>query len=121
MFYAVIYDETSGAPLNCRWVRQFRIPLDWLLSFFDRNKFIERHYSLQSYLRLGDNIAITTDASPFGVGGVLEVDSHIVAFFSDQVNRHPLPDSCWTQLRFNDYPFKWSGCLIRFMTQIATC
>ena len=86
MFYAVIHGDPGGAPLNCRWVSQIRIPLDWLIAFFRGSPgTLERHFALDAYLRLGDQIRITTDACPHGLGAVLECNHQVVSFFSHQV------------------------------------
>ena len=46
-------------------------------AFLDENVgTLERHFSLQTHLRQGDRIVITTDASPYGIGG---------SYFSDRI------------------------------------
>ena len=85
-FYAAIYAEPGDAPANCRWVKQFRIPLNWILAFLRGSPGdVERVYTLEAYLRRGDRIVITTDASPYGIGGVLEIESQVVSFFGDRI------------------------------------
>ena len=86
MFYAAIHGDPGGAPPNCRWVSQFRIPLDWIIAFLRGNPgSLERHYSLEAYLRRGDKLVLTTDACPHGIGAVLELNYVIVSYFSHQV------------------------------------
>eukprot|EP00971_Amphidinium_carterae_P068298 1352451-Amphidinium_carterae.1 len=40
-----------------------------------------RTWSVQVHAGLGDNVIITVDASPFGMGGVLQVNGQYIAFF----------------------------------------
>jgi len=86
MFYAVLYAEPAGAPPNCRWVQQFRIPLAWILAFLAGNRGeLERRFTVDAHLRRGPRLTITTDASPYGLGAVLELNGDIVAWFSSDI------------------------------------
>ena len=88
MFYACIHSEPGDAPPGCRWVSQIRVPLMWIRAFLQGTSGnLVRTFTLEAYLRLGDSIVITTDASPYGIGGVLEINSQIVSYFGDRV--HP--------------------------------
>ena len=87
MFFAAIHAPVGDAPANCRWVRQIAVPLRWIRAFLDRNSGnLHRDFSLDTHLRRGKRIRITTDACPYGLGGVLEVDDIIVSFFSSPLS-----------------------------------
>ena len=86
MLYAVIHGPAPDGMHNCRWVRQIHAPLHWLIAFLSGvSGNLERKYTVDSYLRKGDSIVITTDASPYGIGGVLEVNGKIISFFADRI------------------------------------
>ena len=46
---------------------------------------MKRTLHVDSYLRRGPKIVITTDASPYGIGGIISVDGMITGYFSDKV------------------------------------
>ena len=69
-------------------MKQIRIPLCWIRAFVrGAPADLERRFTVDAHLRLGARITITTDASPFGIGGILEVNDSIVASFADRI--HP--------------------------------
>ena len=87
MLYGAIYAPPGDAPAGCRWVRQCIIPLQWILAFFaGTSGQLERFFTLDAYLRIGYSVVITTDASPWGLGAVLEFDGKIVAYFASPIN-----------------------------------
>ncbi len=80
----IMSDSDSGAPLNCRWVKQVQVPISWIIAFLrGTHGDLVRHLTLDGYLRRGRHIVITTDPSPFGIGAVLEIDGNIVSWLSD--------------------------------------
>ena len=89
MMYAALYKyEDSG---NCArgfcWRRQIQTPIDWIRAFLAENHGnLRRVFTVDSYLRRGVPISITTDASPFGIGAVLEVGGSLTSFFSDSLS-----------------------------------
>ena len=86
MCYAVIHGPGGEAPVNCRWTKQLQTPLLWIQAFLSEQVGdLVRHFSVDSFLRRGQRITITTDASPYGIGGVLELDGVISSFFGDRV------------------------------------
>ena len=77
-------------PDHMVFTKQIRHSLLWLLAFFS-NQFgpLERHFPLQ----LNDQhsvLHISTDASPWGLGGVLVVDGKIESYFFDKLTSHDL-------------------------------
>ena len=91
MLYAAVHtpDTSGGCPKGCCWFRQIAIPVGWIRTFLAENPGdIRRIFTLSSYLRHGDLVSITTDASPFGIGAILETGGNIVAFFSDTFSVH---------------------------------
>ena len=89
MLYAVIQSDTIGqAPLGCRWTKQAQVPLRWLQAFLAKQSGnLSRRISLDSYLRRGPFVCITTDASPFGLGAILEIGGDLIAWFGIPVNQ----------------------------------
>ena len=86
MFYSALHHpETSGnCPSNCCWCRQIQIPLDWISAFLAQHPGdITRTFTLDAHLRRGLPIAITTDASQYGIRAVLEEGPTLVAHLSD--------------------------------------
>ena len=94
MFYGAIYQENTDAPPGCIWTRQIMIPLTLIKAFLAENVgSLQRHFSLQTHLRKGDLLTITTDASPHGIGGILQSNGAIVSYFADKIcdtDRHVL-------------------------------
>ena len=87
MLYAAIHSPASGAPHNCVWRKQIDIPLAWIRAFLQQTQGqLIREFSLQSFLRRGLKHTITTDASPWGLGAVLEIDNQIVSCIADQIH-----------------------------------
>ena len=89
MFYAAIHAPSGNAPQNCVWRAQILIPLDWLIAFMQQaNGPIVRSFDLSAYNRTGDRVVITTDAPPYGFGGVLQINERIVSYFADTLQPH---------------------------------
>ena len=96
----LLKDQPSNAPKNCCWLTAIRTPLLWLLAFLKGEHLrIERVFTLSDYLRLGRPVAITTDASPWGLGGVLTISNMPVAYFSSPISSH---DETIHQLQIGD-------------------
>ena len=88
MLYKAITTEAKGEPCNCRWVDRCRIPVHWIWQFLTSTSGnLVRRFTLDAYLRRGTVVRITTDASPWGIGGVLEEDNVIVSWFSSGVSK----------------------------------
>ena len=84
MYGAVQADEVGGAPVGCRFVRQIVAPPTWLRAFLDEvSGNLVRKFPLRSHLRRVRSVVLTTDASIYGVGAVLEVDGAVIEYFHD--------------------------------------
>ena len=44
-----------------------------------------RTYDISTYMRLGDKVELTTDASPWGEGGYLSINRVITSYFAEAV------------------------------------
>ena len=78
-------ESRSGVPEHYCWIKQVLVPVDLLLVFLGEvsgNLF--RRLSFASYLQRGPKVALTTDASPYGIGAVLETDGHLTGSFSNK-------------------------------------
>ena len=83
MLYGAMCNTQSRAPNNCVWRQQIEVPVRWIVAFLKgRTGNLERTLSVDTYFRRGASVVITTDASPYGLGGILEENGHITSFFS---------------------------------------
>ena len=79
--YAALHsDKGSKASI---WTKQVQPALVWLLTLLKEEGYIlERKYELSSFLGQGKHVVLELDASPWGLGGVLIIDSSISSWFS---------------------------------------
>ena len=87
MLYGALHDtRPSGAPEGCIWTKQIDQPLDWIWCFLAGHKgAIVRTMQVDSHFRRGVRIDITTDASPWGIGGFLCIDGVAAEYFYEPV------------------------------------
>ena len=84
MLYGALY---ASDPSNCRpgliWTKQIQIPLDWISIFLqEHGGDLIRTMNTDSHFRRGVKIEITTDASPYGIGGFICIDGQPVEYFA---------------------------------------
>jgi hypothetical protein len=85
--------ERGGAPPpGCIWTKQIARAVQWMRTFICRGRNAQRSaagitrvWLLESYLGRGPKISITFDASPFGLGAVLQIDGRIVRYFANRL------------------------------------
>jgi hypothetical protein len=71
---------------QCIWRTQIAADLHWLQAFLKGcSGSLIRKFTVDTYHNRGRNIAITTDASPWGIGAWLSIDNVIVDYFADEV------------------------------------
>ena len=88
--YGVLYNtDSSRAPNNCFWTRQWRHVSFWIKALLEMNpdKFC-REYRVANFFGNALQIRITTDASPWGLGGHLGIGDNVLAYFSSPVSKH---------------------------------
>lgn len=86
--YAALYETNTRAPPGCVWVKQIYHSLQWLLCFLAGEQGgIIRKYSLAHYLRLGPQVRITWDASPYGMGATLEFNGVFKEYFTIPISQ----------------------------------
>ena len=75
--------KRSWAPKGMLWTRQIRQSLRWVSTFLQgpQDK-LSRTWSFEEFESIKRVVTITLDASPWGLGGVLQIDGVIVAYFS---------------------------------------
>ena len=78
--YGALYAEPEsaapGCPPSCVWLRMIQGPLDWLQAFFRQAVGNLRvTYDPSAWASVGPPVRIWTDASPWGMGGVLIRDA----------------------------------------------
>ena len=87
MLYGAVHGPASIAPANCCWLHQILVPLTWIQAVLKSvDGELERRFTLEAYLRQGAKLTITTDASPYGLGAVLEQNGQIVSFFASAIS-----------------------------------
>jgi hypothetical protein len=85
--WAAISSDPAGAPHNCIWVKQISVSLHWIGAFLDgASGSLQRTFSREAYLGAGVFVQITLDASPWGLGGVLQEDGETVSWFASALS-----------------------------------
>ena len=85
-FWAALTLETSMHVQNCIWVKQIAPALYWLRAFLKREQgVIERTFTLDAHYNRLLCLEITTDASPWGIGGWVALNHQPLAWFSGKV------------------------------------
>ena len=89
MLWAALYAPplASQAPAGCIWVAQIREPLSWFAAFWasPTSANLVRQFGIEAHFNRGKEIMIYVDASPYGLGAWLSVESRPVEFFSDKI------------------------------------
>ena len=76
-------DSVSKAPAGMVWTKQWAHTRAWLQRLLNgEGQVLQREYRVDRYFRRGQQIRIVTDASPWGIGGYLAVDTIIHKYFS---------------------------------------
>jgi hypothetical protein len=71
---------------SCVWTKQVQHVFQWIQAFLDLHLgSIHRNYTLEAFRGAGDQVLITTDASPWGLGGTLEINGKILSYFANAV------------------------------------
>ena len=75
--------DGGSAPPNCIWISQIKSALAWLDLFLSGVRgTLVRTFSMDTWSNVAKPILITLDASPWGLGGIIEEQGNIVSFFS---------------------------------------
>lgn len=86
--YVALHTEDSRAPSGCIWTKQVRHTLVWLLTFLkDELAGIRRKYTVRCITNKLPLVTIAWDASPFGMGGTLQLDGVIVEYFAIEISK----------------------------------
>ena len=88
------------------WVKQFTGSLTWLAAFFALEPCrLSRSFVLRDHLSRGPRTRIITDASPWGLGGVVSVEHRILGWFTSELDHRdsrrygvPLGDAAEQQI-----------------------
>eukprot|EP00435_Cladocopium_sp_Y103_P050142 s2443_g15.t1 len=84
--YVALHADQSQAPRGCVWTKQIAHSVHWLRVFLSGEKAgIIRCYTLEAFNNKGPEIIITWDASPYGMGGTLQVQGTYVEFFASKI------------------------------------
>ena len=68
------------------WTVQIMSSLLWIIEFLTNSQsMLVRRFDLDSYLQIGPRILMTLDASPWGIGGILEIDGVIKSYFAEGI------------------------------------
>eukprot|EP00435_Cladocopium_sp_Y103_P038136 s490_g10.t1 len=88
--YGVLHKPTkTKAPPNCLWTKQWQHVTTWVLGLLgqESGKPLLREYRLLHYYGQGLIIRITTDACPWGLGGVLTIGNATLACFESALTK----------------------------------
>ncbi len=78
-------EDVSRAPSGQIWVKQIASSISWLLSFIlEFQGTLVRRFKANAHARTGDAITMTFYASPWGAGGILEVDGCARRWFASK-------------------------------------
>ena len=81
--WAPLTAPSSGAPHNCVWVRQIPVSVHWIRAFLEGSSgSLHRNFCLDTYMGAGMFVELTLDASPWGLGGILQENGQIVSWFA---------------------------------------
>lgn len=81
--YTALHAEQTNAPRECIWSKQIEPAVRWLRTFLAGEMAgIQRIFSLDVFKGGGPEIVITWDASPFGMGGTLQMAGEFLEFFA---------------------------------------
>ena len=76
----------SNAPMNTVWVRQITHSLLWIFAFLSGTTGpLVRELDLDAYLRRGQCVEISMDASPWGMGACLFIDHLLVEYIAEPI------------------------------------
>ena len=85
--WGALAGDGGSAPSNCIWTSQIKSALAWLDLFLSGARgILVRTFSLDTWSNVAKPILITLDASPWGLGGIIEVQGNIVSFFSSPLS-----------------------------------
>ncbi|CAK0897560.1 unnamed protein product [Prorocentrum cordatum] len=98
LYTALHADSPPGCPPGCVWVKQISKSLRWFRTFFFLSGgFVERDFDVRCFLRVGVDLEIIIDASPWGLGGILMVSGTCKEHFSSALT--VLDEALFSQVR----------------------
>lgn len=86
--YTALHAQQTKAPQGCVWTKQIEPAVKWLRTFLSGELAgIQRVYSLDVFAGSGPEVVITWDASPFGMGGTLQIAGRFIEFFAIPISK----------------------------------
>ena len=86
--YMALHEEQTNAPQGCVWSKQIAHAAIWLRTFLAGEMAgIQRIYLLKVFKQEGPEVTITWDASPYGMGGALQVGGKFMEFFAIHIGK----------------------------------
>ena len=83
MLYGALYADPSTCRPGLVWTKQIQLPLDWISTLLqEHNGDLVRPMDVDSHFRRGRKVEITTDASPYGIGGFICIDGQPVEYYA---------------------------------------
>ena len=90
-FWAALSQTNTKAPHGCVWTRQIFTALCWIHLFLtEAAGTISRNFLWSRFYDTDHSVVITTDASPYGIGGFVSVNGVVTEYFAD----HICPSDC---------------------------
>ena len=85
--WGALAGDGGNAPPKCSWTSQVRSALTWLDLFLEGVRgTVVRTFSLETWSNVAQPFLITLDATPWGLGGIIEKHNKIVSFFSSSLS-----------------------------------
>ena len=85
MFWAPLLNGDDSD--NSFWCKRLKVAAQRLVAFIDgHHGSVQRTLDAATYMGAGEHVRIIVDASPWGIGGTLEINETIIAYFSDAVS-----------------------------------
>lgn len=81
--HVALHAEQTHAPNGCIWTKQIMHSVRWLRTFLAGEQAgIVRTDDLEVFNHAGPEVVVTWDASPYGMGGTLQINGTYVEFFA---------------------------------------
>ena len=81
--------KRTWAPRGMVWTAQVRSSITWIIKFLTiSDHALTWRWSFQEYSENLAKLAMTLDASPWGLGGVLQLNGRLISWFASPLTRH---------------------------------
>jgi len=87
MLWGPLSESSSfGAPPGMVWVKQIMIPVKWILEFLNGARgTTSRSFTTEAYFGRAEEMTLTLDASPWGLGAILSHSNYPIEYFASKL------------------------------------